>query len=103
MKKKAKDLVAGDRIVVTVTDASRGDGMSRSQYFEIENEGHNHTIGDANCDHRQMPPFCEKELGYPLLCPCGGLIHATWSEQADNVLLTECDKCGTKLDEKAGA
>lgn len=50
----------------------------------------NHRVGDPRC------PECWE--GYPLPCPCGGLMHAAGGGEEDedgNVWLeTRCDQCG---------
>jgi hypothetical protein len=49
-----------------------------------------HHVADREC------PFCYGE--YPEPCACGGLIHATMTqdqhEDGEPVLMTECDRCG---------
>lgn len=47
-----------------------------------------HAIGDDDCDD------CWR--GYPVLCECGGLIHADWGDETGDGywLYTKCDKCG---------
>jgi hypothetical protein len=49
-----------------------------------------HHVADRGC------PSCFDE--YPERCVCGGLMHATASDEPDEhgdpVLTTECDQCG---------
>jgi hypothetical protein len=54
-----------------------------------------HRVGDARC------PECSED--YPERCRCGGLMHASDTEQQDpdgNILLvTLCDSCGRNEDQ----
>jgi hypothetical protein len=49
-----------------------------------------HVIGDRTC------PECWED--YPVLCPCGGLVHAAGEDEdadgAELPAITRCDRCG---------
>jgi hypothetical protein len=53
-----------------------------------------HHVGDTTC------PACSET--YPAPCPCGGLIHAAASDDADldgnPIVATRCDQCGRSED-----
>jgi hypothetical protein len=56
-----------------------------------------HHVADPTC------PGCYEE--YPEPCRCGGLVHASATEDQDEdgnpVLITQCDQCGRSEDELA--
>lgn len=62
--------------------------------FTLGVEG-THRVGDPGC------PACEE--GYPGPCRCGGLVHASPTEDQDPdgnpILVTACDICGRAEDQ----
>jgi len=60
--------------------------------FDVSGEGlYQHEIGNLNCQEG----WCADE--FPLLCKCGGLIHADFGDEdssGDYWIYKKCDLCG---------
>jgi len=60
------------------------------------NHGRFHEVGNISCDRCEDLNY---EIGFPIRCPCGGLIHCdSWGYADDyegfSYYTLQCDKCG---------
>lgn len=68
------------------------------RYIDVEGAGVcRHVVGDANC----AAGWCGASR-YPILCKCGGLIHADWGDEdydENYWVYLACDRCEDAYEE----
>jgi hypothetical protein len=66
--------------------------MTDLKTFNVSEDGDPHEVGNLGCQSGWCASY-----KYPILCECGGLIHADFGDEdydCNYWLYTKCDKCG---------